>query len=46
MSEAAHRDFPIEEAARDYIAKVLPGKPDESAIVGVDTQELPVRARR
>jgi len=45
MSEAAHRDFPIEEAARDYIAKVLPEKPDESAIVGVDTEEMPVRAR-
>jgi hypothetical protein len=46
MSEAAHRDFPIEEAARDYIATVLPDKPDDSTVVGVDTEEMPVRADR
>ncbi len=44
MAEAAHHDIPIEDAADDYVDKVLPGKPDESAVVGVDTQELPVRA--
>lgn len=44
MAELAKHDIPIEDAAADYVEKVLPSKPDESAVVGVDTQELPVRA--
>ncbi|TWE11636.1 DUF4032 domain-containing protein [Rudaeicoccus suwonensis] len=46
MSEKAHRDFSIEDAMRDYVATVLPGKPDDSAVVGVDTDAIPVRAHR
>ncbi|MBC9955799.1 DUF4032 domain-containing protein [Yimella sp. cx-51] len=46
MAEHAKHDFPIAEAAADYVANVLPSKPDDSAVVGVDTQELPVRATR
>lgn len=45
MAEKAKHDIPIEDAAADYVEKVLPAKPDESAVVGVDTQELPVRAK-
>ncbi len=44
MAERAQHDIPIEDAVRDYVATVLPGKPDEKAIVGVDTVELPVIA--
>ena len=46
MSEKAKRDFTIEEAVEDYIAKVLPEKPDNSAVVGVDTDAIPVRVPR
>jgi hypothetical protein len=45
MSEQAGRDVPIEQAITDYVATVLPGKPDEAAILGVDTVEMPVIAR-
>ena len=45
MAEKAKHDIPIEDAAADYVEKVLPAKPDESSVVGVDTQELPVRAK-
>lgn len=45
MAEKAKHDYPIEVAAADYVKNVLPNKPDESAVVGVDTQELPVRAK-
>jgi len=38
------RDIPIEEAIDDYVRSVLPGKPDEVAVLGVDTRELPVIA--
>ena len=38
MAEKAKHDIPIEDAAADYVEKVLPAKPDESAVVGVDTQ--------
>jgi hypothetical protein len=44
MSERAQTDVPIEEALRDYVATVLPGKPDEKAVLGVDTVEMPVVA--
>ncbi|HET7303391.1 MAG TPA: DUF4032 domain-containing protein [Segeticoccus sp.] len=44
LSERAGHDVPIEEAIADYVKTVLPAKPDEAAVLGVDTQELPVRA--
>ncbi|GAB3582153.1 DUF4032 domain-containing protein [Calidifontibacter terrae] len=45
MSERAQHDVTIEVAAKDYVDHVLPAKPDEKSVVGVDTQELPVRAQ-
>jgi hypothetical protein len=45
MSERAGHDVPIEESLRDYVATVLPKKPLEKAVLGVDTQELPVISR-
>ncbi|MFI5075411.1 MAG: DUF4032 domain-containing protein [Actinomycetales bacterium] len=44
LSERAGHDVPIEDAIQDYVATVLPGKPDEATIVGVDTVEMPVVA--
>ena len=44
LAERAQHDIPIEQAIDDYIASVLPGKPDEQAVLGVDTRELPVIA--
>jgi len=44
MSERVGHDVPITEALEDYVATVLPGKPDEAAVVGVDTVEMPVVA--
>ncbi len=45
LSERAGRDMPIEEAVRDYVQTVLPGRPDEMAVIGVDTEEIPIRAQ-
>ncbi|MGN6753713.1 MAG: DUF4032 domain-containing protein [Intrasporangium sp.] len=45
MSERAGHDVPIEDAIQDYIRTVLPAKPEEEAVVGVDTVEMPVIAR-
>jgi hypothetical protein len=42
VSEQQRRDVPLAEAVQSYVKKVLPLKPDEAAILGVDTQELPV----
>ncbi len=44
LAEQAQRDIPLEAALADYVAKVLPAKPDEVAVLGVDTEELPVIA--
>jgi hypothetical protein len=44
LSERAGHDMPIEDAIRDYLATVLPSKPDEANVVGVDTVEMPVVA--
>ena len=44
MAERAQHDIPIEDAIDDYVRSVLPGKPDEEAVLGVDTRELPVIA--
>jgi hypothetical protein len=45
LSERAGHDVPIEEAVRDYVDTVLPSKPDEVAVLGLDTQEIPIRAK-
>jgi hypothetical protein len=45
LSERAGHDMPIEDTVRDYVSTVLPGKPDEVAVVGVDTEEIPIQAR-
>jgi hypothetical protein len=42
LSEQAGQDVGLFGALSRYIATVLPHKPDEAAILGVDTQELPV----
>jgi hypothetical protein len=44
MSERAGTDVPIRLAVRDYVDEVLPAKPDEQSVVGVDTVEMPVVA--
>ncbi len=44
LAEQARHDIPIEQAIDDYVASVLPGKPDEQSVLGVDTRELPVIA--
>ena len=44
MSERAGTDTPLSEAIRDYVDNVLPAKPDEQAVLGVDTVEMPVIA--
>jgi hypothetical protein len=46
LSERAGHDIPINDAIRDYIRTILPAKPEEEAVVGVDTVEMPVIARR
>ena len=45
LSERAGQDTLIEDAVQDYVHTVLPGKPDEDAVLGVDTEEIPIRAR-
>ncbi|QFG69523.1 DUF4032 domain-containing protein [Ornithinimicrobium pratense] len=45
LSERAGHDTLIEDAVQDYVQTVLPGKPDEAAVLGVDTEEIPIRAR-
>ena len=45
MAERAQHDIPIQVAMDDYLAQVLPSKPDEAAVLGVDTEELPVLAQ-
>jgi hypothetical protein len=42
LSEAAGHDISLTDAVRDYIETVLPLKPDEVAVLGVDTEEMPV----
>ncbi|MDF8265528.1 DUF4032 domain-containing protein [Luteipulveratus flavus] len=45
LSEKQGHDVAIEDAIVDYVDTVLPTKPDEKAVVGVDTESIPVRAR-
>lgn len=44
MAEREQQDVPIERAIEDYVRSILPTKPDEVSVVGVDTVELPVIA--
>ena len=44
MAERPGHDIPIEDAIATTSPTVLPGKPDEQAVLGVDTRELPVIA--
>ncbi|HEX2705894.1 MAG TPA: DUF4032 domain-containing protein, partial [Candidatus Lustribacter sp.] len=44
LSERAGHDVPMARAIIDYVTSILPSKPDEAAIVGVDTVEMPVVA--
>jgi hypothetical protein len=46
LSERAGHDVSINDAIRDYVQTVLPAKPEEEAVLGVDTDEMPVIARR
>lgn len=42
MAERVGHDVPIEDAVAEYLRDVLPSKPDEQAVLGTDTQLLPV----
>ena len=42
LSERRGHDVALPEVVADYVANVLPGKPDEASILGVDTQAMPV----
>ncbi|HBO54017.1 DUF4032 domain-containing protein [Janibacter terrae] len=42
MAERVGHDVPIEDAIAEYLRDVLPSKPDEQAVLGTDTQLLPV----
>jgi hypothetical protein len=44
LSENAGHDISITEAIADYVRNVLPGKPDEEAVLGTDTASMPVIA--
>ena len=42
LAEKAQHDIRIEDAIVDYVDSVLPTKPDERAVVGTDTTDIPV----
>jgi hypothetical protein len=44
LSEEDEHDVSLTDAVRDYLENVLPLKPDEATILGVDTEQLPVVA--
>ncbi len=44
LSERTGQDVPLSDVVVDYVEQVLPGKPDEASIVGVDTEAMPVVA--
>ena len=46
LSEKVGGDVTTEWAFADYLAHVLPTKPDEESVVGIDTMAIPVVARR
>jgi len=46
LSEQAGRDVGLDEAVHSYVENVLPAKPDERAVLGVDTESVRVIADR
>jgi len=44
LSERRGRDVGLSSSLESYVRGVLPLKPDEAAILGVDTREFPVIA--
>jgi Domain of unknown function (DUF4032)/Lipopolysaccharide kinase (Kdo/WaaP) family len=44
LSERRGRDVPLQEVVQDYVREVLATKPDEKAVLGVDTRAIPVVA--
>lgn len=42
MSERLGHDVDLPQVVADYVTTVLPAKPDEAAVLGVDTEEMPV----
>ena len=44
MAELAGSDIRIEDATVDYVANVLPTKPEEKSVLGTDTTEMPILA--
>jgi len=42
LSENRRFDVGLVDAVHSYVTKVLPTKPDEAAILGIDTQQMPV----
>ena len=46
LSERVGHDVSLKQVVADYVENVLPNKPDEAAVLGVDTQAIPVIAPR
>ena len=42
LSEKDGHDMTMEDAIVDYVKTVLPGKPDEAAVLGIGNAEVPV----
>lgn len=45
LAETEKRDVTLREAVDAYVGGVLPHKPDEASVLGVDTQAMPVLSR-
>lgn len=45
LAERARQDVALSETVADYLASILPAKPDESSVVGIDTATMPVVAK-
>ncbi len=45
LAEQRRDDVTLTEAVKSYIGSVLPHKPDEAAVLGVDTEQMPVLSR-
>jgi hypothetical protein len=41
LSEQQGRDVPMKQAAKSYVKNILPTRPDEQAILGVQAGEIP-----
>ena len=41
LSEQQGRDVPMKQAAKSYVNNILPSRPDEQAILGVQAGEIP-----